>query len=309
MGGESPTAVYAALAGNASIAVLKGIVAVITGSSAMLAETFHSVADTGNQGLLLLGQRLGRRPPDERHPFGHGMNVYFWAFVVSVMLFTLGGGFSIWEAVRTFLHREHQHRDFTWAYIVLGGSALFEGGSLAFAVHKVRRAMDPDESFRRFWRENRDPTTITVLLEDSAALLSLMVAAAGVFLVQRSGNVLWDGVASATIGIILLGVAVALAVENYSLLLGETAPRDVEVRVRSVLAGDTDVEALISLRTMHLGPDAILLAVSARFQPRLTTAEIRRAVQRLHDEIDRALAGQTSRRVIMIEPGGGDNPS
>jgi cation diffusion facilitator family transporter len=304
MASESPTAVYAALAGNASIGILKGIVAVLTGSSAMLAEMFHSIADTGNQLLLLVGVHLGKRPPDAQHPFGHGMNVYFWAFVVSVMLFTLGGGLAIWEAVRTFLHAEHEARDFFWAYIVLGGSAVFEGGSLAFAVAKTRRRMRPDQTFREFWRESRDPTLLTVLLEDSAALMSLAVAAIGIMLVQRTHDIVWDGIASATIGGILLLVAIALAFENYSMLLGETAPRKVEDRVRAVVGRERDVEQLTYLHSLQLGPDLILLAIGARFKPRLDTEEIRRAIERLHVALNEVLDARTTNRLILIEPAG-----
>jgi cation diffusion facilitator family transporter len=303
MADGSRTAVYAALAGNAAIAVLKGVVAVLTGSSAMLAEMFHSIADTGNQGLLLLGMRLSKRAPDQEHPFGHGMNAYFWGLVVSMMLFTVGGGFSIWEAVRTFLHGEHSGEDFSWAYAVLAGSAVFEGASFVFAVRSVRRQMDPGESFGKFWRDSRDPALMTVLLEDGAALMSLGFAAAGLVLTQVTRNVLWDGVASAAIGIVLLAVAVALAYENHSMLIGQSAPRDVEQRVRGIVnQHGATVERLIFLHTMQLGPHAILLALGARFSRHLTAPEIERAVEGLHHAIDEGLGSDTTPRLILIEP-------
>jgi cation diffusion facilitator family transporter len=306
MAGQSRTAVYAALAGNAAIAVLKGVVAVLTGSSAMLAETFHSIADTGNQGLLLLGMRLSKRAPDQQHPFGHGMNAYFWGFVVSMMLFTVGGGFSIWEAVRTFLHGEHRGEDFSWAYAVLAGSAVFEGLSLTFAVRSVRRQMDPAESFRKFWRDSRDPSLMTVLLEDSAALVSLALAAIGLVLTQLTRNALWDGVASAAIGTVLLAVAVALAYENHSMLIGQSAPCEVEQRVREIAnQHGATVERLVFLHTMQLGPHAILLAVGARFSRELRAPDIERAVERLHQAIDDALREDTTPRLILIEPASG----
>jgi cation diffusion facilitator family transporter len=160
--GESRTAVLAALLGNAALAALKGVAAAFTGSAAMLAETFHSLADTGNEALLFLGMRLAARPPDERHPFGHGKDVYFWAFVVSVMLFTLGAGFSIWEAVRHYLHPVSRTES-AWAYGVLAGGFVFESASLLFAVRGIRAAMG-DQSFGEYWRDARDPTLPTVLL-------------------------------------------------------------------------------------------------------------------------------------------------
>ena len=167
MAPESKAAVVAALAGNAALALLKAVTAVMTGSAAMLAETFHSVADTGNQILLFLGMRLSQRPPDRSHPFGYGMNTYFWAFVVSTMLFTVGGAFSIWEAVHK-LRQPAMDVASPAAFFVLGGAFVFEGMSLGVALHSVH-AERGDAPLLRFVRESRDPTLPTVLLEDSAA--------------------------------------------------------------------------------------------------------------------------------------------
>src|SRR5690348_12750758 len=161
---ESKVAVLAALLGNAALALLKGVTAVLTGSAAMLAETLHSIADTGNEVLLFLGMRIARRPPDEMHPFGHGKNVFFWAFVVSVMLFTLGGALSIWEAVRKMLHGGSPV-DSGWPFVVLGAAFVFESLSLAVAVRSLRRVQG-DKSLYEFWHETRDPTLLTVLFED-----------------------------------------------------------------------------------------------------------------------------------------------
>jgi cation diffusion facilitator family transporter len=298
---ESKTAVAAAFAGNAALAVLKGVGAAVTGSAAMLAECFHSIADTGNQALLFLGMRLGARPRDRAHPFGHGKDVYFWAFVVAVMLFSLGGAFSIWEAVRKILHPSEHGTSIGWTYGVLGGGFVFESISLGVAVHAVRKEIG-GRSFREFWRDNRDPTLPTVLLEDSAALLSLVVAATGIALSHVTGVVTWDAVASAVIGLLLIGVAIVLAFENHSLLIGERAAGETETRIRDAVARDEAVRAVTALHTMHQGPRSILVVVGVDFVPGLTTEAIEAAVRRLHGRIHEAIGGRTDSRLIVIEP-------
>jgi cation diffusion facilitator family transporter len=298
---ESKTAVVAALLGNAALAILKGVSAMASGSAAMLAETFHSLADTGNQLLLFLGIRLGQRPPDRVHPFGHGKNVYFWAFVVSLILFSLGGASSIWEAVRKVLHGGEAHRAVHWAYVVLAGSFVFESASLTVALRSLRRVKG-DQPLFAYWRENRDPTLLTVLLEDTAALLSLVIAAIGLGLARLTGDLRWDAAASGTIGVLLIAVAVILALENYSLLIGEAASPAVEDRVRAAAASDPAVRRVAALHTMHVGPEAILITVEVRFRPDLTTAGIEEAVDRLHRRIEEAVDGLTNARLIVVEP-------
>jgi cation diffusion facilitator family transporter len=292
--------VIAALAGNALLAVLKGTSAAATGSAAMLAETFHSIADTGNQVLLLLGLRLARRPPDESRPFGHGRNVYFWAFVVSVMLFTLGGAFAIWEAVNKLLH-PGDHDTSVWSYVVLLGAVVFETGSLAVAVRAVREAKG-DTPLRQFWRDNRDPTLTTVVLEDTAALVSLVVAAAGIGLSHAAGNAVWDAIASAIIGIILIAVALMLAFENYSLIIGESMSPGMQARIGELIRADPAVEDLIALHTMHIGPHAVLVVAQVKFRPEVTLGEIEAAVERLERSIMPLAGSETTRRMIVIEP-------
>jgi cation diffusion facilitator family transporter len=298
---ESKTAVTAALLGNAALAVLKGVAATATGSAAMLAETFHSIADAGNQGLLFLGMRLGARPADRRHPFGYGKDVYFWAFVVSVILFSLGGAFSIWEGVRKFLHGGEPSGSVAWAYGVLAGGFVFESISLGVAVHALGRAQ-AGRTLRQYWRDNRDPTLPTVVLEDAAALISLVIAAAGIWLTQRTGNLLWDAAASGAIGLMLVAIAIFLAIENYSLLIGEAAPERVEAGIRRLAEDDRDVRRVVDLRTMHIGPHDILVVLGLEFQPTLTVPRVQEAIVRVQQAIKDAVGESTHARLIVIEP-------
>ena len=303
---ESRAAVTAALLGNAALAVIKGVAAGFTGSAAMLAETLHSIADTGDQALLFLGMKRSRRPADEDHPFGYGKDVYFWTFVVAIMLFTLGGAFSIWEAVRHVLHPIEKAAT-GWAYAVLAIGFVFESISLAVALHSLRRAKG-GQPLADYWRDNRDPTLLTVLLEDGAALISLVVAGAGLWLAQLTGDGFWDAVASAVIGLLLLGVAVVLAIESHSLLLGERAPGWVERAIRSVVTSDPAVVSVAGLHTMHLGPRAILIVLSVIFGRALTGVEIEAAVQRLQRRLGERLGDATSDRLIVIEPASQPGP-
>jgi len=294
---ESRTAVLAALLGNGMLAALKGASAVATGSAAMLAETLHSVADTGNQALLALGMRLSRRVPDRAHPFGHGKNVYFWAFVVAMTLFTLGGAFSIWEAVQKIRHGG-EHVPSVWAYAVLAAGFVFEGVALGVAVRGVRR-LKGRRRFLTFWRETRDPTLLTVVLEDSAALVSLTVAAAGLALSQWTGQVRWDAAASGVIGVLLLGVAIALAIENHSLLIGEAAPSHVEARIRRALESDEMIAAVPTLKTMHVGPHALLVFAGVLLRDDCGVAD---GIARARRRVESALGADIQQRFIAIEP-------
>lgn len=298
---ESRSAVMAALLGNGALAVMKAVAAASTGSAAMLAETFHSIADTGNQALLFLGMRLSERPPHRAHGFGHGRDVYFWAFVVSVMLFSLGGAFSIWEGVQKLRHGGEHAGSAWWSYAVLAAGVVFESVSLGIALRALGKARGR-KTLRGYWRDNRDPTLPTVVLEDTAALVSLGAAATGIWLSQVTGSHVWDALASALIGTVLIGVAVVLAFENYSLLLGEAAPAGVEAKIRRLVREDEDVVDVIDLRTMHMGPEDILVALGVEFRPPLTTAGIESAIIRLQNAIRDALNGATNARLILIEP-------
>src|SRR6266478_7681458 len=208
MGNESRTAIFAAIAGNLAIAATKLVAAFFTGSSAMLSEGIHSLVDTGNGGLLLLGFRKSRKPPDANHPFGHGKELYFWSLVVAILIFALGGGMSVYEGAT---HLTHPHAyDPTWNYIVLGFALVFEGFSFYFAYKAFRSEMGRAGILATI-RASKDPTTFTVLFEDTAALLGLIVAFLGIYLGHLLNNPYLDGVASIIIGVILAAVAGFLA--------------------------------------------------------------------------------------------------
>jgi len=269
---SSTTVVYAALAGNLAIAATKFVAFALTGSSAMLTEAIHSSVDTGNQGLLLLGLARARKPPSQTHPFGYGMEVYFWAFVVALLIFALGGAFSIYEGVLKILRPEPIGR--AWInFLVIGLAVLFEGGSFLVAW-KEFRVLTRGTPFMRAIRRSKDPSVFAVLLEDGAALAGLVIAALGVAGSAVFGVPWADGAASVAIGVLLVAVAIFLANETRSLLTGESAsPRIVEA-VREMLAADPRVDTVAEVLSMHLGPQEILLGVTLDFHDDLTAGEI-----------------------------------
>lgn len=269
---SSTIVVYAALAGNLAIALTKFGAFLLTGSSAMLTEAIHSAVDTGNQGLLLLGLRRAARPPSQAHPFGHGMELYFWAFVVALLIFALGGAFSIYEGWLKIQRPEPIAR--AWInFLVIGLAALFEGGSfiVAWKEFKLTRG---DTPFLMALRQSKDPSVFAVLLEDGAALVGLGIAGLGV-----AGSALlnlpWaDGAASMAIGALLVAVAIFLANETRSLLTGEAASPRIVAAVKAVLTADPRVDTVAEVLSMHLGPREILLGVTLDFQDALTAGEI-----------------------------------
>lgn len=284
--------VLAALAGNLAIAATKFVAAFLTGSSAMLTEAIHSSVDTGNQGLLLLGLARASRPPSQTHPFGYGMELYFWSFVVALLIFALGGAVSVYQGVHKILAPEPI--DQAWInFLVIGLAAVFEGGSFLVAWREFKTVRG-DAPFFRALKGSKDPSIFAVLLEDGAALLGLVVAALGV--AGSAAGLAWaDGAASAAIGVLLILVAIFLANETRSLLTGEAAsPRIVE-NVRKVLAADPRVETVTEVLSMHLGPSEILLGVTLDFQDHLTAVEIEDAADDFH-----ALIQGVDRRITRV---------
>ena len=282
MNTESRTAIFAAIAGNLAIAATKLVAASFTGSSAMLSEGIHSIVDTGNGGLLLLGFRQSQKPPDANHPFGHGMELYFWSLVVAVLIFALGGGMSVYEGVTHLAHP--QIHDPTWNYVVLLFAFVFESFSFYFAYKAFRKEMSGRGVFQTI-RASKDPTTFTVLFEDTAALLGLIVAFLGIFLGHQLNNPRLDAVASIVIGAILAVVAGFLAYESKGLLIGEGVDPAVLASIRSLAGNDPAVEEVRKSLTMHFSPNDVLLTLEIRFKKHLQAEAIAAAVNRLEKKI------------------------
>ncbi len=280
---KRPIVVYAAIAANLLIAVSKFGAAFLSGSSAMTAEGIHSVVDTGNEALLLLGLRRSRRPPDAAHPFGHGKELYFWSLIVAVVIFGVGGGMSILEGLLHLLHPS-ELRDPFWNYVVLGIAFVSEGTSWAIAMRELLRGKRQG-NFWRTLRASKDPSVYTVIAEDSAALAGLLVAFLGVFLSHRLNNHYLDGGASILIGLILAAVALFLAFESRGLLVGESADQDLVRSVREVAAADAAVQRVHDPLTMHFGPREILLNLDVEFRAELSSEELAAAVDRLEAAI------------------------
>lgn len=283
MAGGSKFVVIAALLGNAGIAVTKFVAAGFTGSSAMLAEAVHSTVDTGNQVLLLVGLSRSARPPDRRHPFGYGMELYFWAFVVAMLLFGLGAGVAIYEGILKLLE-PHPIRNAGWNYLVLGAAMVFESLSWAAAWREFSRVRGKAPVLRAL-RQSKDPALFTVIFEDSAALVGLVIALVGVFLADRFGLLWADGAATLAIGLMLGLAALLLAIETKSLLIGEAAsPGLVDDIIGTALQAGF-VESVNEVRTMHFGPSEILVNLSVDARDSLSAGQIERGVAALEDQL------------------------
>lgn len=264
--------IIAALIGNSLIAITKFIAATITGSSAMLSEGIHSLVDTGNQILLLYGLKQAKKPADENFPFGHGKEVYFWSFIVAILIFALGGGISIVQGINHLQHPEVIKNPII-NYIVLGLAMIFEGVAWYFAFRefsKVKGKWGYLEAIQRA----KDPSIFVVLFEDSAAMLGLIVAFAGVALSQYTGILYFDGIASVLIGLILIGTAIWLAIETKGLLIGESASKDTVRGIKELLKTHDNIEIVNEVLTMHMGPDYILANISIDFKDSCQTGEI-----------------------------------
>lgn len=275
--------IYTALIGNGLIAISKFIASALTGSSAMLSEAIHSVVDMGNQGLLLLGIKRSKRPPDASHPFGYGMELYFWTFVVAILIFAVGAGVSIYEGVHKLQHpRVIQNASIN--YIVLGLAMIFEGYAWYVAFTEFKR-IKGKLSYLEAVRRSKDPTVFTVLFEDSAAMLGLMVAFAGVAGATVLGIPEFDGAASILIGVILAVTAMLLAYESKSLLIGERAKVEVIGGIREIILKQPEIIALNELLTMHLGPRDILLNLSVDFDDRVSSKQVEDAISDMERQI------------------------
>ncbi len=283
MAGSSKKVIIAALVGNSLIAVSKFVAAALTGSAAMLSEAIHSLVDTGNQVLLLLGLRRAQKPADERFPYGHGKEIYFWGFIVAISIFAVGAGVSIYEGVRHLLHPGHIENPLV-NYIVLSLAMVFEGAAWVFAF-KEFSSIKGNRGFIEAVRMGKDPSTFIVLFEDTAAMLGLVVAFLGVWLGQVTGGLYWDGAASVVIGLILGVTAIWLAYETKSLLIGESADPEVVAGIRSLAAELPEVEHINEVLTTHFGPNFILANLSVDFDNLASAGQVERAVAQLDRQI------------------------
>jgi cation diffusion facilitator family transporter len=293
----SRKAIIAALIANSGIAVAKFVGFLITGSASLLAEAVHSVADTSNQGLLLLGGSRARRKATPEHPFGYGRERYFWAFVVALVLFSMGGLFAIYEGVEKLRH-PHETESFGIAVAILLVAIALETFSLTTAVREANHVRG-DQSWWSFIHRSKNPELPVVLLEDVGAEVGLFLALGGVLLAHYTGEARWDAAGSLGIGILLVVIAILLATEMKSLLIGESAAPTDEQAIRGAVEGTPAVRRLIHMRTQHLGPDELLVAAKLEFDANLSVAELADAV---NDTETRLRAAVPAARVIYLEP-------
>lgn len=301
MAGDSKKVVYAAMAGNGLIAVSKFAAGIFTGSAAMISEAVHSVADTANQGLLLFGMRRANRRPTKLHPLGYAPESYFWPFMVAIVIFLLGGVFAVYEGVHGFMLGAEGHTEQgnpIWNYVVLGGAIVFEGSVFIIALKEFWKLKGERKAVEVFLK-TKDPTIPVVLMEDSAALLGLLIALLAVGLSQATGWYGWDALGSLLIGVLLCAVSYLLARETHSLLLGESASLEVRQRIVDLVEADADVEEVTQLISMHRGPEDVILALKVHFLQSLEVDALEESIDRIEVVIREELPEM---KRIFIEP-------
>jgi cation diffusion facilitator family transporter len=294
--GGGATAIIAALLANAGIAVAKFIGFLITGSSSILAEAVHSVADTANQGLLLLGRHRAGRQATQQHPFGYGRDRYFYSFVVALLLFSLGSVFALYEGA----HKVHSHDPLSSPLVAIGilmVAIVLEGFSFRTAVRESR-PLKGDDSWWQFIKQSKSPELPVVLLEDTGALIGLLLAFGGIGLSVLTGDPLWDGLGTLGIGVLLGVIAIILIIETKSLLIGEGAGQDELDRICGALVGP-GVDRVIHLRTQYLGPDELLVAAKIAVPATLPSVEVARIIDEAEARVRSAVAAA---RIIYLEP-------
>ena len=294
----SRKAIIAAFFANLGIAISKFVGFLLTGSAGLAAEAVHSFADTGNQGLLLLGAKRSVKESDEEHPFGHQRERYFWAFIVALVLFSMGGLFALYEGIHKF-RNPHETDNMGIAIGILLVAILLESYSLRTAVKETAHIKPPQQSYWQFIKTAKQPELPTVLLEDMAAETGLLFALAGVLLAHFTHEPRWDAVGSIAIGILLVVVAFILGVEMKGMLMGETALPEMRIALAKALREHQHIQEVIYLHTEHLGPDVLLVAAKAIFDPSLSAADVSRSI----DEAEVAMrAAVPAARFIFIEP-------
>ncbi|HEY4007997.1 MAG TPA: cation diffusion facilitator family transporter [Pseudonocardia sp.] len=284
--GESKLTVLLALGANFGVALAKVAAGVLTGSAAMLSEAAHSIADCGTELFLLAALRRSARPADRSHPFGYGKERYFWSLLAAVSIFTAGAGFSVYQGIHTLTGNPEDHQDVLVAYVVLAVAMVLEGASLAQAIRQVRGEKEKDRlELLPYLRRSDDPTVKTVLYEDSAAILGLLLAFGGIGLTQLTGSPVWDGLASLLIGLLLVAVAYALGRTNMGLLIGRQADPRLLAAIRHRLNDQPEVEIVVDLLTMLTGTDRVLVCARLDFVDSVTTSDLEHACVRIDNEL------------------------
>jgi len=283
MAGSSKIAIYGAIAANSAIAVSKFVAAFFTGSSTMLSEGIHSLVDTGNGVLLLFGIKLSKKPADENHPFGYGNEIFFWSFVVAILIFALGGGIAMYEGIQHILH-PRQLENVQWNYLVLIMAMIFEGSALRVALKQFKTTRRGRPFFKAL-KESKDSTTIAVVVEDSAALVGLLIALLSVFLGHVSGWVYFDGIGSVLIGLLLVSVSFFFAAECKALLVGEGLGAENIEKINRILEKEPCVSAHRRPLTLYFGPDEVLVNLDVNFTDELTSDEIEATIDRIEARI------------------------
>jgi cation diffusion facilitator family transporter len=297
-GGHGTKAIIAALLANIGIAIAKFVAFLVTGASSMLAESIHSVADSGNQVLLLVGGKRAARAATPQHPFGYGRDRYIYAFIVSIVLFTVGGLFAMYEGYHKLTHPEALESP-QWAIGVLVVAIALESYSFRTAIKETAAVKPPSQSHWRFIRAARQPELPVILLEDFGALVGLALALLGVGIATLTGNGIYDGLGTMAIGVLLVVIAVILAIETKSLLLGESATPEDQRKIVAAIEEGEGVLSVIHMRTLHLGPDEVLVAAKVAVRPDQTAQDIARGIDATEERIRAAVP---SARVIYLEP-------
>lgn len=287
MAGSSKVAIYGAIAANSAIAVSKFVAAFFTGSSAMLSEGIHSLVDTGNGILLLFGISRSKRPPDVKHPFGYGNEIFFWSFVVAIMIFALGGGIALYEGIQHIIH-PRQLENVHWNYVVLTMAMVFEGAALRIALREFRTSRG-NKPFFQALKESKDTTTVAVVVEDSAALAGLLIALLSVLMGQVTGWVYFDGIGSVLIGLLLIGVSIFFAIECKALLIGEGLMSENIDKIEKILEENPRVATHRRPLSLYFGPHEVLLNLDVNFVDNLTSDEIEETVDRIETSIREAI--------------------
>jgi cation diffusion facilitator family transporter len=295
---HSNRTVYVALAANLLIAIIKFLSGAITRSTAMLSEGVHSLVDTANQLLLLLGIRLSKKSADARRPFGYGKELYFWSFIVSLLIFAIGGSVSIFQGITHLRHPEPLTDPF-WNYIVLGASFLFDGGSLVVAIIDFNKVRGKNSWWKAI-HQSKDPSSFLVLFEDTAAVLGLIVVTVMIYLGHRLNNPYLDGVASLIVGVLLTIVSVLLARESRSLLMGEGIAATTQVKIRAIVEKDPAIDKVLQIFSTYQSPEEVMLLLLVRFKDDLDTHDITDAITRVKTSIQ---AEFPFAHYIIITPG------